>query len=69
MPTIRAEFPVTLKFNIEISRDFYLNAEFQLAQALYRHLIELDERDGIDYLLEAIAEIGEGKPVVQKGGL
>lgn len=64
MPTIRAVFPVTLDLDITISRDFYLNAEFQLAEALYKHLMELDEQEAIDYLKTAIVRVGEGKPTV-----
>jgi len=63
MPTIRAEFPVTLKTNIEISRDFDLNVYYQLAVALYKRILEMDEDAAVDFLIEAIVDPGEGKPV------
>lgn len=65
MPTIRATFPVTLSIDVEISRDFYLNVEHQLAEALYQQLMAMDEQEAIDYLMEAISQVGEGKPTVQ----
>jgi hypothetical protein len=62
MPTIRATFPVILTFNVEISRDFYLNTEFQIAQALYEQISALDAQDAIAFLKDAITDLGEGVP-------
>lgn len=65
MPTTRAVIPATLKVEVEVSRDFYVNKELQVAEALYRRLMELDDEDAIDLLKAAIVETGEGAPVVQ----
>jgi hypothetical protein len=64
MPTIRAVFPVVFHFDIELSRDFSQNVKYQLADAVYQRLVELEEADAIDFLRQAIVEIGEGKPIV-----
>lgn len=60
MPTIRAVFPATFKFELVVSRDFYLNKEYQLASALYARLQAMDEDAAIEYLREAVIEVGEG---------
>jgi len=67
MPTIRASFPTTLQFDVELSRDFDLNVEYQVAQALYQQITALDETDAIDLLMEAITKVGEGKLTIQGG--
>lgn len=66
MPTIRAIFPVSIQAEIVISRDFYLNREQQLAQALYQRIIEMDEDEAVDFLVERMTVLGEGTPVAEQ---
>ncbi|MCC6190608.1 MAG: hypothetical protein IT318_16385 [Anaerolineales bacterium] len=66
MPTIRAVFPITMQFSVEVTRDFDLNGEYQIAEALYRQIIAMDDSDAIDFLIEAITTVGEGKPTIPR---
>lgn len=63
MPTIRAKYEVTLKFEVEISRDFDLSENWQIAEQLYGYLDQLDPQEATWYLLDHITKIGKGKPV------
>jgi hypothetical protein len=66
MPTIRATFPAKLTFELEVSRDFYQNVEYQIAQALYERISGMDSDDAIAYLADAIVEVGEGVPTARE---
>jgi hypothetical protein len=61
MPTIRAVYSATIKVDLVISRDFYLNKEYQLARALYERLLSMEEDGAIDFLLGHIVDVGEGQ--------
>jgi hypothetical protein len=62
MPTIKATYRVSLKTDLEISRDFHLNREYQLARALYEQLMSMEEDAAVDFLLESIVGVDEGQP-------
>jgi hypothetical protein len=65
MPTIRAKYPVTVQAEVVISRDFSLNREKQLAQALWEALQDMGEEEAVDYLAERMNVLSEGEPCVQ----
>lgn len=65
MPTIKAKYPVNVRAEVIISRDFYLNREQQLARALWEALQDMGEDEAIDYLAERMTLLGEGEPVVE----
>lgn len=66
MPTIRAKYPVRVRAEVVISRDFYLNRERQLAKALWQELHDMSEEDAIDYLAERMTVLSEGESYVEQ---
>ena len=62
MPTIRAQYPITINAEVVVARDFHLNRERQVAKALYEQLMDMSEDDAIDFLLERLTVHGEGQP-------